>query len=756
MENNEDTKIACIGCRIRRKRCDKQSPCATCKELQIPKELCIYRKIGLISKDSKVTLAREQQRNRALKDEVARLKAIKEYNDSSKTKEYFYLKNHDRFEQFQLNPEKNPLLYTIASSDQSLAYLGSISVAAMTQSEPKMKLFLQHVHNVILSEKIKFERQLPPVVDTPMLEIFNRQCQLQNLGMGHQEDSTVIKLIREIEMECFPKEELFHKSMKIIFRTNVNRWIMVPYVDEESFYKKFDKLATFDSNGQLRLNIDVNSETRELNFIALILVMLSLCAFSFQQSKVPSFGLDYVLLTKYGNALLRVDAQQLTLKDRDLTYDRILALYVLTLLEKYTTTGGFLNSFTEICEGVFSIRNYITMAVSLHLNDDLDKWYPNATVGERRMMKTLWYCLVLFETFESMDLGFISKLEPSSFKRYDYYYNPLIESIHVVHGVLFSYSMVDDGQLDQFIYFVELELIKRLRVHLRDEYMPMHEDMKSFQSIDLDDLSHENLSVYSSILQRLAMRFLILGVILSLYHVCLKRLEQVGATDTQQARRLRLLAWKYTLTIGVLSKEMWLGYSRVGTHHNFFHFYPTASLMMMAPILRFAQRRVLIFSISKLMELLDLDETLIANHILYGDSKRIIALLQGLRSKGELETMYTTEQLGDFDVEDDWDALVAKFGALENVNTLVLNMSITMYDILLFMHSELTSFNFLKLSKIFHVLLLKLCGFLLNNGPLRLEHQDFDFKEFFNTGVAVEDNEIIELFKMTSQSKFFS
>lgn len=752
MKPSEDPKTACIGCRLRRKRCDKQSPCATCTELQIPTELCIYRKIGLVSKDSKTTLSKELQRNGELKDEIARLRAIKEYKNHS-AKEYFYLHSRGRFKQFQLNPEKNPLLCTVMSSKQSLAYLGSISVAAITQSEPKMKMLMQQIHTVIMSEKVKLERQLLPPLNSDVMLRFHSQCQAQALGLGHQEDDTIRALLHEIEHN-FPDEPLFRKAMTIIFRTNVNRWTLVPYVDEETFYQRFNRLVQFDAGGKPHFQVDLVNHTRDLNLIAMALVMLCLCAFSFQQSKV-SFGLDYVLYGKYVNALLRIDGEKIKYTEADLTYERVLAIYVHTLLEKYTATGGFMNSFDEICDGVFAIRNLITMGLSINLHGDLDKWYPHATLGEKKMMKSLWYCLVLFEVFESMDLGFISKLEPSSFKRYDYCYNPLIETIHVTHSVIYSYNMIDDGQLDQFIEFVEGRLIKRLKQHLQEEYCTMHRDMTLFQQYDLDNLDMGNLDEYTMIVQRLAMRFLILGVILALYHVCYKRLEQVGATDTQRARRLRLVAWKYSLTIESLFKEMWIGYNRIGTHPNFFRFYPTASLLMMAPILRFAQRRVTLFAISKLLDVVDADETLIANHILYGDNQRITALLHDMRSKGEITHLFTTEQYDDMSVDDDLWALLDKFGPLENVHTLVLNLSSTMFDILSSMHSEMASFNFMKLSKIFHVLLLKLCGFLLNTGPLSIEHRDFDFKEFFNAGTAVDDGDIIEVFKMTYQSKFW-
>jgi hypothetical protein len=756
MELREHSKTACIGCRLRRKKCDKQRPCSTCKELQIPPELCIYRKIGLISKDSKATLSKELHRNRELKDEIGRLKAIMEYNShNSLSKEYFYLNNHDRFKHFQLNPEKNPLLCTVMSSPQSLAYLGSISVAAITQSEPKMRLLLQQIHTVIMNEKLKLERQLQPMMNTPMLDIFQSQCHSKSLGLGVQEDETIIRLIQEIET-TIPKEHHFNKAMNIIFRTNVNRWTLVPYIDEASFHKRLEKIIQFDHEGSPHFHIGLSTNTRDLNFIAMVLSMLSLCAFSFQQSKVR-FGLDHVLYAKYVNALLRIDGVEIKYTETDLTYERILTMYVQLLLEKYTATGGFLNSFNEICEGVFNIRSLISMALSIHLNSDLEKWYPMTTQGEKRSMKSLWYVLVLFEIFESLDLGFISKLEPSSFKRYDYCYNPLIETIHVVHGVIFSYNMIDDGQLDKFVQFVETELIKRLKQHLKDEYCSMKRDMTVFQLYDLDNLDQEHLKEYAMILQRLAMRFLILGVILSLYHVCCKRLEQTGTTGTDQLRRLRLLGWKYSLTIQSLCKEMWIGYSRVGTHPNFFNFYPTASLMMMAPILRFSQRRVTLFAISKLLEMLDLDEMLIANHILYGDNQKVTALLQQLKSRGQLENLYKIEDFEDLDIDDDINRLIVKFGALDNVRTLVLNFSNVTFDILSSMHSQIASFNFMKLSKIFHVVLLKLCGFLLNSGPLSIEDKNFknfNFKQFLDAGVTMDDD-IYEVFKMTSQSKFW-
>ena len=749
----EQANTACIGCRLRRKKCDKQSPCSTCKELQIPKELCIYRRIGLVSKDSNATYVKEVQRNRELKDEVSRLKSIVNYNNTATQKEYFFSNNNDKVRHILLNPQKNPLLCTVMSSQQSLAYLGSISVAAVTQSEPRMKMMLQNIHTVIMNAKIKLEKQVPVTLsNSPMLEIFNAECQSQYLAMGHQNDSTIINLIGEIET-MFPTFDTFTHAMVSIFRTTTDRWILIPYADEATFYKRFYSIASFDPMGNVHFHIDLQNSPGDLNFLAMTMSMLCICAFAYQQTKFP-IGLDYMLYSKYVNALLRIDGQNIKFTEVDVTYERVFTLYLLSLLETYTTSGGFLNSFEEICEGIFKMRNLITMAISIHLHEDLDKWYPQTSPGEKRMMKTLWYCLVLFETFESIDLGFISKIEPSTLKRYDSCCNPLTEGIHMLNGVMFSYNMIDDGPLDQFIDFVETELIRRLKNHLKDEFGPAYIDMQKFQQFDLDDLSEENLSAYSLILQRLAMRFLILGVILTLYHICHKRLEQVGDTHTDHSRRLKLLGWKYSLTIENLLKEMWIGYSRIGKHPAFYRFYPTTSLIMMAPILRFSQRRVTLFTIAKLLNTMNVDENLIANHILYGDNRGITALLKDLKEKGQAPNLFSLEQLENMDVDNNFEQLLENFGSLENVHTIVLNIAITTLDILQSMQSKLTSFNFLKLSKIFHVVLLKLCGFLLHNTSLKIEHQDFDFKEFFNTG-DVTDDDLLEVFKMTAQSKFW-
>lgn len=69
----------CIACRFRRKKCDKKKPiCTSCYELGIPSDLCVtpsYR-LGLRSKNSKVTLDELKSKRDKLRDEEKALKSL--------------------------------------------------------------------------------------------------------------------------------------------------------------------------------------------------------------------------------------------------------------------------------------------------------------------------------------------------------------------------------------------------------------------------------------------------------------------------------------------------------------------------------------------------------------------------------------------------------------------------------------------------------------------------------------------------------
>lgn len=807
VENKEivDSKgTACIGCRLRRKRCDKKHPiCTGCSDLQIPRELCIYRKMGLASKDSKATLAKEVKKNRELKDDKERTMALYNYNKrtSGSPQDYFYLKDTRRegaYKMFQLNPEKNPLLCTVMTAPQTSAYLGSISVAAITEAEPQMKLLLQQIHRVIMKEKIIYEKRVAEEAKYPEKEIvvatFNEHCRAFLVGIKDIDgDQSILELIGDIEQN-FPSQQTCEYALQLFFRQNSHRWTMFPYVDEASFREKFDQIVKFDQQGRVSFHIALPQQSERIVFIAWVLAILALASFCFGQSRNDVEKMDFVLFAKYSSALTRVDivGKRIRLGEQAIGFEFIAVNFALLLLEKYTASAGFMDSLDKICEATLSIRLLITMAMSTNLHKDPDRFYPNATAGEKRSLKTLWYTLVMYETFESMDIGFIPKFEPACFRRDDSCYNGLIECLHTLHSVLFNYNMIDDmGKVDDLIEFLEGNLIKRLKRVLKDEFKPMAVDIEVLQNYDLDDISIEHLEEYHMIMQRLGMRYLILTTILAFYHICYKRLEQTGEGQSQKCRRFRMLGWKYALTIETLFGEMWVGLKRAGNHKNYFSFFPVACILVMAPILRFAQRRVTLFATSRFLGMLNVDDQLIVNYVLYGNDQQDDATSKLLEASGEVNKMFKIGDFDDLDVDDDYELLLKKFGELNSVRFLVVSLCKVMSDTLACMHSAKTTFNFMKLSKIFHVLLLRLCSFLLNytvqdsdnsgpedyeqNGVVRVnkgegtptidtgsphamntEEKKFDFKSFFTNGhdVTVDEDEIFELFNMTSKTKY--
>lgn len=774
---------ACLGCRIRRRRCDRMKPvCTGCLDLNVPPELCVYRSIGIMSKDSRNTLSVIKTQNAELKQQLIHLQTAlrktkgtgltdiienddyssdeveRELSEANKIQKNSSLSHS--YKHLQLNPQRNPLLCTIRETKFSTTHLGSISLDALSQSEPSIKLLLSQIHTVIRRERLKYDAKRRKfgnfVKNDEGLNSIKFKILDRMIGLSPENDFEILNTIfAEIEKN-FPDSASLEFLLNSYFKHNEDRYVVFVYVDEETTRQSFNRFL--DTSGKRpKINIKLPEEVDKLPGLLLLLSAMVFSTFLKSVtigSKHSDF--NYLLYLEYAEAILSTKP---FLEDKYsskslITPETLVALTHIVGFETYTPHGRVMDQDANGAESVVVVRRLVDIAKSLNLHKNIDYYYADKNQSVRKSLKNLWFFLVHIEQIESFEHGLPSKIHPKTIRYYPDYSNSLTRVTLVINQILGVYFKIETtADTYSFVDKVENQCIRPLKSSLSKEFGSLQREIDLLQNFNFDDVSL--IPEFRYLVQQMVIRFIALGMLQAFHYLCFKRLEQSGDRSPRY-ERFKILTWKYSMVVPILVAEVLTGFKRLTHHPNHPRFHVIASLLQLSFEMRMAERRMGIYASARILDMLKVGNSTMIKKLLFQSKKnKNNEIHEILRERGEYQHCYTLSDFDDSQIDDNFTQLMDKFSRFQDVKYIIVVFSKKMLEILDLLANGNYNFNYMKLNYGFF-LMLKMSSLFLN---LVFPYQELSDKAIIKEEVSTSEEEFDfnELFKTaidTSSSKF--
>lgn len=751
----------CTGCRLRRRKCDRESPiCSSCKELNVPSELCIYRELR---SNSKTTSSREvleglKVRHSDLVSEKFRLKRIVELElkkrERSSSYKYDSRKRHAKKVLYSDNRSFNNNSVNKKNDNNSnqkhgKEKLGSISWRSLMSVEPNMKALISYMDKVIKSQKELLKNVQSKVRDqvkkNPLISQIRSRFNSLTFGLDFSEDYGLIEeLFRDIERNL-PKEDVLQSFLDHQFRTVPVDFVGWMSIDKETYYDKLHCVLKFDEEGRAHITIKLPEESNLVSDLAFVVSSLIFPAYHTAQLMTVKEPVNYMLFVEYSEVLSYIH-NQLCDQTKDPfpimpgnSLERIQTFLNFSFFDRYTPQGRQLPD--DPYANYLNVRQLIAGAKILNFNQDIDAFYADRTPNYRRTIKSCWYFLAFADVMESLETGLPPKIEPNELRRYEDHTDSYIESLFVLNRVLYKYNTMNFNAVktaDELISIINDELIGDLRALLDSEYRPFKENIKNLENFDFTNIL--NAPEFIRECCGLPMRFTVYSLIQTLYFMCYKKLESIDRFP-KATMKFGILSMKYSSLIIYCVNEFFSLFDKLMEHPNCYDFGVLECVMACFPHMNLAVRRVYICAGGRLCEGLPINKSSEIKKLFYGKSANEGQLLNEIQLKKEYQVLYTLEDLEDRSVDNNDEALFDKFMMLLDHKYMIFSFSSIIKNISIGLYKE--NFNTKINAKTNHVFfyLLKFMSFFLNSS-------------FTSDGTPIEkENSFIGLGKLSASKE---
>ncbi|ODQ57256.1 hypothetical protein WICANDRAFT_65513 [Wickerhamomyces anomalus NRRL Y-366-8] len=727
--------VACISCRLRRRKCDRAKPvCTGCKDLNIPQELCVYKdlKAKTKSNDRKEILDQYKSDNMKLKNQKFRLMEGIELAFVEKSR----LLREELASSSALNNESSPANVILQTqykksiekdskkNEQDITnnlHFGSISWGSLMTSEPDMQVLLEQMDSIIKRQKVQLDSLKKnfeePVNENCILSKVKAYITSVALGIEKLDDFQIFQhLFHDIEKNLPTYKEL-KKFLDHQFRISQTDYVAFFSVDEETYYEILHRVLKFDGEGKPTIQISLPEQSSRLMDLAYVISYLIYIAYHRSQLIHDNHNANHMLLLEYSETLLhsyRLLCNAFKCDNSFLpthTPEELHTMLYITTFERYTPHGR--HKSNESIDNTMNSRNLTSIARVLQLNQNIDIVYSGRSENYRKSLKSAWYLLVLVDVMESLESGLPPKIRPDEILRYKDHYNGYIESLIVLNRVLYKFHKYDLDSMQntyEFVRIVDEELVTDLRRLLKSELRPARYDFECLLGFDFDDISMSGEFVKETAC--FAIKFNIFSLIQTLYFICFKKLEMIDK-ESDETKKFNILSMKYSTLIISLIGEVFILYDKLSSHPNSYEYAVLESIMAIFPHLSLALRRVYICAGARIFEKLPINKPSAVKRFLYARPANENTLLKELHLKQEYQIDYKIEDLADYDADEDINELFARFSPLLDYRFVIFNFSQVLKKISENLFNEKSNINFVKLNHIFFYLL-KLTSFFLN------------------------------------------
>lgn len=705
MERKKEKHIACLGCRIRRRKCDNVSPiCSGCLEISVPANLCIYHeaRVGFKVHGSQKTLDKLRDINKQLTEQHNALQNFVNNNGGAATQEpKNTLPQVSKDQTFF----KNPLMRTMGNVSDSLTHYGPISWFALISAQKPLMNISNWLINVIKFEKDKHNKANyeKKVKEDDKLKIITDHLLTHWLGESEIADKAgfVNMLLKNIA-GLLPNKALSDTIVKFYSHLNGQRAVGFIYVDEETFMAKFNKYLSFDEQGNPHVNVEMPNDREGLSFIMFYLSILTFLGFyasRLYKSLVPQLNhfhmLEYLETLLLASEILETDEAYSITGHVDV--DTLTAMIHVLVFEKILPHGRHRQGIMG-GDDALVVKHLIIYARLLKLDKPLHIAYPETSDNYKKSLKSIWICLAYFEVSECLETGIAPKIKSEDLKIYKNDESLYIRSVVFLNDVMNQFNeKVSSMNKLELVDWIHKNLIKRVDNFIKEEFLPASEHIAFLKNFDFEEISKSKEYVYY--LQMSSIRTLTYSVSASLFQFCAVISDQLSTNDNI----FELLAIKRTAILAQFNRDLFAAIQIVMNHKNSSHFSVISSLMVLERQVTFGLRRAALFLGGIVLKNYDPQYTIQFFGNILNDSNRCAQTLMNtiVRTSDFNTRDFTLDELEDFEVEKDQSKMEKQFANLFDHKYLVFQACRLLHQMVQSMENIKYNLNFIRLHYIF-------------------------------------------------------
>lgn len=790
----------CIGCRLRRKKCDREKPiCASCLELNINPDLCIYpkSKLQLASKDSKITLDLLRCKNKELKEELEALQSSsassdlddaslssttlgKHHVDSVKngvdvsslckaSQELFDTSSN----QSMMNTNRDPLFTTVKESNEYLLHCGPLSWTSLLSSETELAILCKQFDQIVaIAKSLRQDTRQDEFIGQADSDarLHTIRGKLSRVLMGIDPTESVIfvmgELFKEIECRLPPYDMVMTLIDRFFLMTRIQKMGVIE-LNEDSFYEILSQTIAKDSSGRVRITVSFPDEYYKTPGVSLLLSIVATMLFQVNQLVNPVASANHLLILDCIKMLLvsfsifkRMSPTPDTVVSPELAVQLLQGFLYYVSFDRYNPHGREHEKSDKTGENAICVRKMITYAKGLKLNGDVDKIYKHKSKSYRRSLKSIWYMLAFLDIGESIEFGMPTKIKRDELYNYDDFRDEYSKSVIILNELVSDFQNIETIEEPlKFIQLVEETVLVKAKTTLSDLFNPIHEDMKTLNEMDFDDLSL--VHKFMSITQTFNIRLTLIGLIQSYYHHCYIRLKDKGH-EGHLLNKYYILCMKYSILLFQSVSGIFTAYRRLWGHENSTTFGSLGTILAIFSTMKFTFRRVTIFTGARVFEALPIDKSS-AILELFELSKETDTEILNYLVKKQTHPFFTIKDLENQKIDYQENKLLDKFSILLDYKFSLLSCAVTMFDLAESLTNSRYDLNFVRLNRAFFFAL-KLVSLLIrlhyksevyggqNLGKKRREtHVDeIDLQKLYTQAVNTSSEDVFDL------DKFFS
>lgn len=500
----EEKHVACLCCRIRRRKCDASKPvCSGCSDLNIPPDLCVYHdaRVGYKANKSRKTLQKLKNENNRLKKELEFLKAKqstsqvnlqpKKFDNSINDTLPYYMSANGRL-------KKNPLLCLTGETYGTPTHYGPISWVSLISNNAPLKHISLWFMNVIKMEKDKYDSRNfmnNNVEKDTILKKIRKSIDDNLFGLPAPRPLDLLnRLLFEIG-DLLPSKAVFDQILPLYFHLSDQKMIGFVCVDPEHFYEQFNQYVLLDSKGKLSFVIDQDFTC--VPFVSLLLSLLGVIDLFLTSNKPDARtqkpGPPQELLYDYFEALILADHLNRGKPSSiiDLSTPEILqSLVHWAVFDRHVPQGRRQQGLVGISD-LLATKQLITYARLLNLDKDLTVYYPDKTESYRRSLTSIWIFLAYIDFAEGLETGISLKIKPEELELYINDHEPYVKTVVIMHRVLneFNTKAVEITGQDM-INLIMRHLMPQLDHILGSVLTSTASDLQYFTTCDFNNIAN--------------------------------------------------------------------------------------------------------------------------------------------------------------------------------------------------------------------------------------------------------------------------
>jgi len=704
--------VACTGCRIRRKKCDRAQPiCSGCKGLNVPIELCLYpdqSKKSYYGKNPRNVLEQLKLQNKKLYKNQLHLKHI--FEDG-------YTKSITRSELVNLpvlNKHPADFIRRELISNSKWGHCGSLSWPSLLVGESSIGMINVKFNEIINHEKSKYNKVEAELTNEALsdhkLNKIRRTVISMSLGIDPISIDVLYDLLDSV-VEYLPDYNMARLLFAKYFQLNKYRGIQV---DEEEAILDFHRLFSIGEDGSLALKmIPPKKIVDYVGKLSLILVIITY-PIIFQHYKLPQKkNKNYLLLLAYAEIMIHSTSsfQKQGITKSVNTLPTLIATSQIRFFEHYCPNGktdgedGFSSSL--------SLKEQISIFKTFGLDNNVDVNFPNTSIAHRNSLKSLYYHFIIHDLWESFELGLPPKFKSDEIIKYeDFGDSKILESIMILSRVLERFHKYESLlTVQNTCNMIENDFIYELQAIIYVEFDSLNKYVEDLQNLDLKKTSSGELMQMT---HRLGMMLFIYSVIMSMYNICYRKSIQFQPNDIEMINKYKILSVKYGFLCLFAQIEILKGFQRIFKSSNAERLLPLEPLLRLSAYMRLSMRRLGIIIGARIYDYAPYDnETIlqmISSNIEYFNTPKI----DERTVLNMVPKFFTIKELQDCEIDRDNVKLMEKFSTkMLDYKVLLLNAFKAMTDMKYAIVNDKYNIKFIK-NNFTYYQIIKLMSFMIN------------------------------------------